>query len=565
MRGFVDQIFFHCGLVVVAGGLYSVAPAAEVEGRIVDAASGAALPARLVIVSLDDPAKRHLAKSADAAGEAVVYDKRRGDGIAEVHTALSAHPFRADLPPGRYRLTATRGHEYRPASLDITVPSDMPAPVTLALSRWIDMGERGWFSGDVHCHLPRAGLETVLLAADLNVTFPLAGWVTDSAHKPTEHNKIAEPWPVNRLQLADRTHVFWAANSEYELFTRAGEKEPLGALLVLRHREPLGLSIPPLEPLKKAAREQGALFDLEKHNWPWSMVLPAIGAADLFELTNNHVWEAGFGVTKWYTEYIPDYMGIAKGADGTIDEAGWLRFGFQNWYALLNCGLRLAPSAGTGSGVHPVALGFGRVYVRMPEREFDFDDWVSGLKAGRSMVTTGPMLFFTAGEKHPGATLSWDPESKAAQGGEEEGDGVPVICRVESEHPIEALEVIVNGEVRPLEIGGPIGARAAHSAMARTRVPLDRSGWIAARVWTKTAEGRPRFAHTAPVFVEVEGRPQHPKPEEAAYLLSRVEAEIARHGEALSKEARAEFEEAAEFYRDKRDEAVSAGKSKKGR
>lgn len=538
---------------------------AEVTGTITDAISGEKLPARLVIESLDEKKTRHLAASSGATGSAVVYDKKRGDGIVEVHTALSAHPFTADLPPGRYRLTASRGPEYRPASAEIEVPASgkLEAPVSLALERWIDMGSRGWYSGDVHCHLPRQGLDTVLLAADLNVTFPLAAWVTDTDHAPTEHNKIAEPWPVTRLQLADRTHVYYAANTEYELFTRAGAKEPLGALLILRHRDPLKETIPPLAPMLKTAREQGAVFDLEKHNWPWSMILPAIGAVDLFELSNNHVWESGFGVTNWYTEYIPPYMGIPVTPQGGIDERGWLSFGFQNWYALLNCGLRIAPSAGTGAGVHPVALGFSRVYVRMPEREFDFDQWVSGLKAGRSMVTTGPMLFLTAAEQHPGSRVEWDPKSKAAKGADEtEGEGVPVICRVESEHAIESLELIVNGEPMPLEIGGAIGARAAHSAMARTRVPMTRSGWIAARVFAKTPDGRPRFAHTAPVYIEVEGRPARPKTLEANYLLERVEAEIKRHEGALSKEAKAEFEKAAEFYREKRDEAIAAEKAK---
>jgi hypothetical protein len=537
----------------------------EVTGKITDRTSGAILPARLVIESLDGEKTRHLAASAATTGSAVTYDKRRSDGIVEVHTALSAHPFKADLAPGRYRLTASRGHEYRPDSVEIAVPATgtLEMPMALALERWIDMGQRGWFSGDVHCHLPRQGLETVLLAADLNVTFPLAGWVTDSAHAPIDHNKVAEPWPTTRLQFADRTHVYYSANTEYELFTQNGAKEPLGALLILRHRDPLKEMIPPLMPMVEAARKQGAVFDLEKHNWPWSMILPAIGATDLFELANNHVWESGFGVTDWYTQYIPPYMGIPVSPEGEIDERGWLSYGFQNWYALLNCGLRIAPSAGTGAGVHPVALGFGRVYVRMPEREFDFDEWVGGLKAGRSMVTTGPMLFLTAAEKHPGSRVEWDPKSKAAKDADEAGgEGVPVICRVESEHAIESLELIVNGDPVPLEIGGPIGAKAAFSAMARTRVPVTRSSWIAARVFAKTPDGRPLFAHTAPVYIDVEDRPMRPKTLETNYLLDRVETEIKRHEETLSKEAKAEFEKAAEFYRKKRAEAITAEKSK---
>ena len=40
------------------------------------------------------------------------------------------------------------------------------------------------------------------------------------------------------------------------------------------------------------------------------------------------------------------------------------------------CGL-LRPTAGTASGVHPVPLGFGRVYVHCPAG-FSYEAWVRG-------------------------------------------------------------------------------------------------------------------------------------------------------------------------------------------
>ena len=530
--------------------------AGEVTGSIVDAETGQAIEARLTIVSGDGKTHYHAeSKGRAGLGVAIPYEKRRGPKSVEIHTALSADPFRADLPPGRYLLRASRGPEYQPATAEITVPEEgnLADPVELSLSRWIDMAARGWFSGDLHCHLPLENLKTELLASDLNVTFPLTYWVTDTGHTPTENNKEGEPTPRPFFEFADSTHGFWPINTEYELFTHEEERHPLGAVLVLRHREPFDFSVPPLAPLIEASREQGAIFDLDKHNWPWSMILPPLGAADLFELTNNHVWETEFAFTEWNAEYVPDYMGIPPGPDGKgFDERGWIDFGFQNYYALLNCGLRLAPSAGTATGVHPVALGFGRVYVRMPDRNFDFDEWMDGLKAGRSFVTTGPMLFLTAAETHPGTALEWDPAGEAAKGSEEEGDGVPVILRVESEHPIESLELVVNGEPISLEIGGPIGARAPHSAMARVRVPITHTSWIAARVFTHTENDRPRFAHTAPVWVEVEDKPLVPGKLESNYLVERVEAELERHKGVLPEEMLEDFEEAAEFYREKR-------------
>lgn len=79
-------------------------------------------------------------------------------------------------------------------------------------------------------------------------------------------------------------------------------------------------------------------------------------------------------------------------------------------------------------------------------------------------------------------------------------------------------------------------------------------------MFAKTPDGRPRFAHTAPIYVEVEGKPVTPRLLEADYLLKRVEAEIERNEKTISKEALAEFEKAAEFYREKRKAALAAEK-----
>lgn len=52
-------------------------------------------------------------------------------------------------------------------------------------------------------------------------------------------------------------------------------------------------------------------------------------------------------------------------------------------------------------GVHPVPLGYSQVYVHTG-RKFDLKEWLRGLKAGRSFVTTGPVLFGTVDGKLPG-------------------------------------------------------------------------------------------------------------------------------------------------------------------
>ncbi len=111
---------------------------------------------------------------------------------------------------------------------------------------------------------------------------------------------------------------------------------------------------------------------------------------DLYELTNNHIWRTGFLFRDW-GEPPPKYMNAAKDPRGGVSEQGWIDYTFENYYALLNCGFKMKPTAGCASGVHPVPLGFGRVYVHQPNG-FSYQDWIQGLGEGRSFVTTGPML-----------------------------------------------------------------------------------------------------------------------------------------------------------------------------
>src|SRR5437667_281927 len=94
------------------------------------------------------------------------------------------------------------------------------------------------------------------------------------------------------------------------------------------------------------------------------MCLIPLMKPDLYELANSHCWRTECGLPGWGVA-SPDYMKIEKDTSGGFTEWGWINYGLQNYYALLNCGYRIRPTAGTASGVHPVPLGFGRVYVKI--------------------------------------------------------------------------------------------------------------------------------------------------------------------------------------------------------
>jgi hypothetical protein len=501
--------------------------------QIVDAASGNALPARVYIQS--DDGQWHFLKSLDPAGSAVPYRKQRGQSV-EMHTTLSAHPARAQLPPGNYTVTVERGKEYHPQTHEVTMAGE-PQTLRIALRRWIDMAQRGWHSGDTHVHRTLDELPNVMLAEDLNVALPLLSWVREAFVAPSGDAENATADDAVEPIVVDPTHVIYPRNTEYEIFTVDGAPHTLGAFFVLNHQRVFTRGVPPVTPVARQARAEGGLIELDKHNWPWSMMLVPVIDVDLFELANNHVWRARFGFPG-FGEAAAERMRIETDEDG-FTEAGWLDFGFKNYYALLNCGYRLRPTAGTASGVHPVPLGFGRVYVHLPDG-FSYDAWIRGLDAGRSQVTTGPMLFIEVDGQPPGAVIDR---------GNDNTSPITVRGSAVSAVPLETIEIVVNGDVvRSIEPGNQRNKDDAYECDIHAEIPLRSSSWIAVRCFEDRTDGRVRFAHTSPVHVDVAGKPLRPRRWEVEYFIDRVRAQLARSGPLLPPAARAEYEEALEAY-----------------
>ena len=483
-----------------------------VEGEIVDAENNQPLPARIYI---DGGDKWYFPKSGSSLGSAVRYERRSGfnPNAIEMHTTLSAHPFRVELPPGRYMFTVEHGKEYFPETQEVVVGRDLPKP-RFVLRRWINMNEQGWYSGDTHNHRDPAELPNVMLAEDVNVGLPMVDWTTASTVAPTASGRgFAGNFSNTPVQI-DATHVWYPRNTEYEIFRTGNSNHTLGALLILNHRTRYDQPVFPLSAIAEKARAEGALLDLEKHNWNWSLALVPLLKVDLFELANNHHWRINYTIKNWAVP-APAWMGLS--GSGTATERDWTLYGFQTYYALLNCGFRMRPAAGTANGVHPVPLGFGRVYVHLSE-PFSYDAWMRGLAAGRSFVTTGPMLLAKVDGQWPGATLQvGNPKEYRLE------------CTVNSQQLLETIELIINGVVmeqfKPQNAKTPVGSV---ETKVSTRFSPKASSWVAWRCFEKRTGDRFRFAHTAPWHFEVSGKPLHPRRDETEWLVARVREEITR-------------------------------------
>jgi hypothetical protein len=455
-----------------------------------------------------------------------------------MHTTLSAHPFVVELPPGRYTITLERGKEYLPQSHQVTVGKE-PVRRQFKLQRWINMAALGWYSGETHVHRTLAELPNVMLAEDLNVAFPLLSWVQEAFVAPRASQGKPLPMPEPKVIQVDPTHVIYPRNTEYEIFTVGKQRHTLGAFFVLNHRTVFDRGVPPVRPIARQAHREGGLIELDKHNWPWSMALVPVMPVDLYELANNHVWRTEFGLPQ-FGEPAADYMHVERDREG-FTERGWIEYGFQNYYTLLNCGFRLRPTAGTASGVHPVPLGFGRVYVHLPDG-FRYDAWLRGLNQGRSFVSTGPMLLAQVNGREPGHTF------RHTKSGPQEylirGAALGAL-------PLRRIEIIVNGVVvRAVKPANRKTRRHGYESRIEEKLKITGSAWVAVRCFEDRADRRVRFAHSAPFHVEVADQPLRPRRAEVAFLIQRVKEQMTRSAAVLPPAALAEYREALRIYQE---------------
>ena len=521
------------------------ADAAVLIGTVVDSKTNQPVAARIYVNNSNG--EWMFVDSANRTGSAIAYREEwvPMEASVERHTTVSAHPFKIELKPGTYTVTVERGKEYVPQSIQLEVGKDQDSiRKTFALQRWVNMSARGWYSGETHVHRRIRELPNVMLAEDLNVAFPVTFWTTSANSAPhlrpsTLRSQGPSPFG-NRIDrgakpiVVDEAHVIYPRNTEYEVFDIDGRRHVLGAMFILNHQSVFQAGAPPVKQIAEQAHQEGAIIDLDKHSWPWSMMLVPIAKVDLYELSNNSVWRTNFGFRS--SSVAPAaYMNVEM-ENGQMSELGWLTFGFENYYTLLNCGFRLKPTAGTASGVHPVPLGFSRVYVHTGTG-FDGQSWLAGLKAGRSFVTTGPMLFIKVNQKHPGHVFDASEPIMAHITGE-----------LQNSEPLNRIELVMNGRKSEIPLGShTISPSGSFCYRIDKTVELSKSSWIAVRCFQFNGN-RVRFAHSAPWHFQVAAEPVRPRREETDYLIQRIKNEIARNRGMLADSALAEYHEALQIY-----------------
>jgi TolB protein len=372
------------------------------------------------------------------------------------------------------------------------------------VERWTDMAARGWFSGENHIHAnygygawyntPQTILEQIegedLNVANLVVANSDGNGVFDREFFRGKLDPLSTP-----------RHLLWW-NEEF--------RSTLWGHMTLFHLPQV------IEPVFTGFKDTTNPWDIPTNGDIAQRTRAVGGAVSYTHPTSNRddPYNAAYGA-----KGLP--VDIATGQIDAMDVMGWIyESSIPLWYRVLNCGFRVPAAAGTDVFLNRIPNsppGWGRVYVHLPEG-LTYDGWVRGVKAGRSFVSNGPVLEFDVNGKSMGEVLALDGSGK-----------VRIKGRARAQHPLEKLELIVNGVVAAT---GTISADKMDATL-ETEVAIERSGWVALRASGPAANGWMGAnwgmgAHTNPVWVEVKDRPMDSRVEAEYFLgwIDRLEAEV---------------------------------------
>ena len=177
---------------------------------------------------------------------------------------------------------------------------------------------------------------------------------------------------------------------------------------------------------------------------------------------------------------------------------------YDTWYDMLNLGFRIAPTAGTDypCGVGSILPGQERFYTKV-DGPFTYKNWLAGVRAGRTFVTTGPMLEFTINGQDIGGEVVLDKAGEVRI----KGFIQDPIDNKDNWGRLLELELIENGQVvrrfPRIDDSGTF-----HFDI---RYKVKKTSWLALRTsrsetvfpsWAPNS-----MAHSAPIYVTLENTP----------------------------------------------------------
>ena len=246
------------------------------------------------------------------------------------------------------------------------------------------MAKMGWYSGDHHVHAagcghyesPTEGVKPEdmwrhILGEDLDVGCVLSWGPCWYAQKKFFDGKIHP--------LSTRDYLM-----RYDIEVSGFPSSHAGHLCLLRLKEDDYPGTTRIEewpswdlPVLKWGKSQGGVVGFSHSGWGLKTSDDKLPSYEVPPYD-------GIGAN----EYIVDVVHDAVDFISTVDTpAPWE---LNIWYHTLNCGYRAKISGETDFPcIYGEQVGLGRVYVKLPDGQLDFDQWCEGVKLGRSYVSDG--------------------------------------------------------------------------------------------------------------------------------------------------------------------------------
>jgi hypothetical protein len=463
------------------------------------------------------------------------------------------------LPPGDYHVEYTRGPEYLVQSKPIRVPQTQIHRENFRLRRWIDLAKLNWFSGDHHVHAagcghyesPTEGVKPEdmwrhILGEDLDVGCVLSWGPCWYAQKQFFDGKIHPLSTSNYLM-------------RYDVEVSGFPSSHAGHLCLLRLKEDDYPGTSRIEqwpswdlPVLKWGKSQGGIVGFSHSGW--GLKTPD-GKLPSYEIPPFD----GIGANEYIVDVVHDAVDFISSVD---TPAPWE---LNIWYHTLNCGFRTRISGETDFPcIYGERVGLGRVYVKLPEGQLDFDKWCDGIKQGRSYVSDGHshLIDFQVNEIGVGesgselklespATVKLTAQVAAHLDTNRTAEARSIHERSLEHKPYWDLERARIDDTRkvPVEVvlNGESVARAEISADGSVQgvsfdVPIKKSSWVALRIYPSS--------HTNPVFIVVGGKPIRASKKSAEWCLKSVDQCWSKKEPAIRSAEKAEAKKAYDVARD---------------
>jgi TolB protein len=388
------------------------------------------------------------------------------------------HTIKLDLPVGKYSVEVARGHMTKMFSTHVNIENQKTNSIDVQLSSLWDSTIAGYQSADFHVHLNG-----------------------DGHHRASHKDALLQMQGENLDFLAPMSWNRWERRIDKAII---GKSSAITNYQISQGQE-----------VRSHFHGHIGLLNVKEPFAPWffgpnnpTLGDPNISNADVFEYANK---VGAFGtyvhpVSNDGNPFAEDNINsipLELISDGILEPKMGLELvcawtsplgTAQLWYRFLNIGQPVSAMSGTDGWIdfhRTPAVGTGRAYIR-PVLDSDIQDpLLMGAIAGRSFVTTSPMLLFSIDEQaKPGDVINSGVHDYA--------------LTLTSTVNVDIVEIIVNGIV----IDTLDGLKGNNTKTYKGQIDLPDGGWVAARAYSSerksdswpSMHARP-FVHSSPIWI----------------------------------------------------------------